>query len=72
VAHAVKVALGRGVDLAELSLAELQALNASIGPDVAEVLTLRGSMHARKVLGGTAPEQVRARIAAHLARLAAA
>ena len=29
-AHAVKIAIGRGVDLAELPLAELQALNASI------------------------------------------
>jgi argininosuccinate lyase len=69
VAHAVKIALQRGVDLAELPLAELQALNASIAGDVFEVLTLRGSMHARKVIGGTAPEQVRARVAAHRARL---
>jgi argininosuccinate lyase len=36
------------------------------------VLTLRGSMNARNIVGGTAPEQVRARIAAHRARLAAA
>ena len=69
VAHAVKIALQRGVDLAELPLAELQALNAGIGDDVFQVLTLRGSMHARQVIGGTAPEQVRARIAAHRARL---
>ena len=40
--------------------------------DVAGVLTLRGSMNARNGVGGTAPEQVRARIAAHRARLAAA
>ena len=72
VAHAVKVALGRGLDLAELPLAELQAIHPSIGADVAEVLTLRGSMTARNVVGGTAPAQVRARIAAHRARLAAA
>jgi argininosuccinate lyase len=76
VAHAVKVALskndGRGVDLAELTLAELQAIHPKIGDDVAGVLTLRGSMNARNIVGGTAPEQVRARIAAHRARLAAA
>jgi argininosuccinate lyase len=76
VAHAVKVALnkndGRGVDLADLTLAELQAIHPSIGADVAPVLTLRGSMNARNVIGGTAPAQVRARIAAHRARLAAA
>ena len=69
VALAVKIALQRGVDLAELPLAELQALNATIGADVFEVLTLRGSLHARDVLGGTAPAQVRARVAAHRARL---
>ncbi len=72
VAHAVKAALARGVDLAELTPAELQAIHPLIGADAAPVLTLRGSMHARGVVGGTAPEQVRTRIAAHQARLAAA
>ncbi len=71
VAHAVKVALQRGVDLAELPLAELQAFNPAIGPDVAQALTLQGSMGARRVLGGTAPEQVRAQVARHRARLSA-
>jgi argininosuccinate lyase len=33
------------------------------------VLSLRGSVDARNVLGGTAPVQVRAQIAAHRARL---
>jgi argininosuccinate lyase len=70
VAHAVKTALQRGVDLAELSLAELQAFNPAIGEDVFHVLTLRGSLNARNVLGGTAPAQVRAQIARHKARLA--
>jgi argininosuccinate lyase len=69
VAHAVKIALQRGVDLAELPLAELQALNPRIEADVLDVLTLRGSLHARNVLGGTAPAQVRARVAAHRQRL---
>jgi argininosuccinate lyase len=36
---------------------------------VAEVLTLRGSMGARRVIGGTAPEQVRAQIERHRRRL---
>ncbi len=70
VAHAVKIALGRGVDLAELPLAELQALQPRIDADVQQVLTLHGSLGARQVLGGTAPEQVRAQIARHRARLA--
>lgn len=69
VAHAVKTALGRGVDLAELSLAELQAIHAAIEADVAQVLTLRGSLNARNVVGGTAPAQVRAQVARHRARL---
>ena len=68
-AHAVKIAIQRGVDLAELPLAEMQALNASITADVAEVLTLRGSLNARNVLGGTAPAQVLQQVARHRARL---
>ncbi|MCP5287023.1 MAG: argininosuccinate lyase [Burkholderiaceae bacterium] len=69
VAHAVKVAIQRGVDLAELPLADLQAFNPAIEADVAEALTLQGSMGARRVLGGTAPEQVQAQIARHRVRL---
>ena len=71
VAHAVKIALARGVDLAELPLAELQSLNATIASDVAGVLTLRGSLNARNVLGGTAPAQVRLQIERHRQRLGA-
>lgn len=69
VAHAVKTAIGQGADLAELPLPALQTFHAAIGEDVYEVLTLRGSLQARKVLGGTAPEQVRVQIARHLQRL---
>jgi len=71
VAHAVKLAMGRGLDLAELSLAELQALNASITEDVAGVLTLQGSLNSRQVLGGTAPAQVQRQIERHRQRLGA-
>ena len=69
VAHAVKVALGRGVDLSELSLAELQAIDPRIGDDAFGVLTLEGSLNARNVLGGTAPAQVLAQVERHRARL---
>jgi len=69
VAHAVKVALQRGCDLAELPLADLRQFNAAIGEDVFQVLTLRGSLNARNLLGGTAPAQVRAQVARHRARL---
>jgi len=70
VAHAVKQAIASGVDLSELPLATLQGFHASITPDVFEVLTLRGSLNARNVLGGTAPAQVRQQIARHRQRLA--
>ncbi len=69
VAHAVKSALGKGVDLSELPLDELRAFNPAIGDDVYQVLTLRGSLNGRNVLGGTAPAQVRAQIERHRARL---
>ncbi|OYT99850.1 MAG: argininosuccinate lyase [Burkholderiales bacterium PBB1] len=69
VAHAVKHAIGQGVDLSALPLATLQGFHASITDDVFDVLTLRGSLNARNVLGGTAPAQVRAQIARHRSRL---
>ncbi len=70
VAHAVKTATQLRLDLAQLPLVELQRFNAAIEPDVYEVLSLRGSVNARDVLGGTAPRQVLAQIARHRARLA--
>jgi len=69
VAHAVKVALQEGVDLSQLPLTTLQGFHPSIGEEVFEVLTLRGSLQARNVLGGTAPAQVRAQVERHRARL---
>ena len=69
VAHAVKLGLQRGMDLSELPLETLQGFHPSIAEDVYQVLTLRGSLEARRVLGGTAPEQVRAQIARHRGRL---
>ncbi len=70
VAHAVKAAIASQMDLSELPLAVLQQFNPAIGEDVYGVLSLRGSLNARDVLGGTAPAQVRAQIARHRARLA--
>jgi argininosuccinate lyase len=70
VAHAVKQAIGQGVELSALPLATLQGFHAAIEDDVFEVLSLRGSLNARNVLGGTAPEQVRLQLARHRTRLA--
>jgi len=60
---AVKRAEALGVDLAELPLAELQALDPAITADVYEVLTPAASAASRKSYGGTAPDQVRAQVA---------
>ncbi len=70
VARAVKAAEVKGVDLSDLSLAELQAFSPVIADDVFAALTLEGSVAARKHIGGTAPERVLAEIALAKARLA--
>jgi argininosuccinate lyase len=74
VGRAVRLAAERGCDLAELTLEELQGFDARIGEEVFGLLTPKGSVDARNLLGGTAPAQVVARIAEareHLARVAA-
>ncbi|MCC7285329.1 MAG: argininosuccinate lyase [Burkholderiaceae bacterium] len=70
VAHAVKLALARGADLAELPLPDLRALHPQIADDARDALTLKGSLNARAVRGGTAPAQVRVQIERHRRRLA--
>ena len=70
VAHAVKRGIAQGRDLADLPLDTLKSFHAAIEQDVYAVLSLRGSLQARHVQGGTAPERVREQIAAHQARLA--
>jgi argininosuccinate lyase len=67
---AVKRAESLGVDLGQLPLAELQALHAGVTEEVYKVLTPEASCASRQSFGGTAPEQVRARIADWKARLA--
>jgi len=69
VARAVKAAEVKGVDLADLTLAELQAFSPVITEDVFASLTLEGSVAARKHVGGTAPERVREEIRLAKARL---
>ncbi|MDR0479264.1 MAG: argininosuccinate lyase [Burkholderiaceae bacterium] len=70
VARAVRAAQQQGCDLADLPLTALQGFHPGIDADVYEALTLRGSLAARATLGGTAPDQVRAQIGRHRARLA--
>jgi argininosuccinate lyase len=61
--HAVALAEKKGCDLAELSLEELQGINAAITADVFNVLTVEASVASRKSFGGTAPSEVRKQIA---------
>jgi argininosuccinate lyase len=60
---AVRRAEQRGVDLAQLSLAELRELSPLVDDDVFAALTLDGSLAARNHIGGTAPAQVLAAVA---------
>jgi argininosuccinate lyase len=61
--RAVKLAEEKGVALAALPLVELQAINPAINDSVFSVLTVDASVASRMSHGGTAPAQVRARIA---------
>ena len=69
VARAVRRADERGSELADLPLAELQALASEIDDDVFAALTLEGSIASRNHPGGTAPAQVRAALTEARARL---
>ena len=59
VALAVKHAVKKGCDLAELPLNELEKFSDKISKDVFSVLTLEGSLASRNHVGGTAPAQVK-------------
>ena len=69
VARAVREAIERGVDLAELPAETLHGFHPALGEAARAVLTLESSLAARRSAGGTAPERVREAIAAHRARL---
>jgi len=68
---AVKRAEALGVGLSQLPLEELQALHPGVTEAVYKVLSPEASCASRRSFGGTAPEQVRARIADWKARLGA-
>ena len=66
----VALAEARGVDLAGLSLAEMQGVEAGITADVFSVLTVEASVASRTSYGGTAPANVVREAAGWLAALA--
>ncbi|MDS4021481.1 MAG: argininosuccinate lyase [Candidatus Competibacter sp.] len=59
VGKAVRLGVETGRDLAEMKLEELRQFSPLIEDDVFAVLSLDGSVAARDVLGGTAPDRVR-------------
>ena len=56
----VKMAEEKGCDLSDLSLEEMQSVEAGITADVFSVLTPEASVASRTSFGGTAPDKVRA------------
>ena len=54
----VRLAEARGVELADLSDAELAQASSMLTPEVRAVLTVEGSVNARQGRGGTAPARV--------------
>ena len=67
----VALAEGKGVDLADLSLAEMQSVHAGITDNVFSVLTVDASVASRTSFGGTSPVNVAREAAQWLAVLPA-
>ena len=70
VGEAVAYGVKHELDLSDMSLEQLQGFSSHIRQDVFEVLTLEGSVNARKHIGGCAPEAVDAAIKRAANRLA--
>ncbi|HCI45954.1 MAG TPA: argininosuccinate lyase, partial [Rhodospirillaceae bacterium] len=66
----VSLAEQRGVDLAELSLEDMQGVEPNINDAVFTVLTVDASVASRMSFGGTAPDNVRQAVRDARARLA--
>ncbi len=61
--NAVNLAETKGLDISELSLADLQSIDSRIGEGVVTLLDNRASMNARKSEGGTSTERTLEQIA---------
>ena len=66
----VRLAEDKGVDIAELTLADMQSVEPRITADIFGVLTVQASVASRTSHGGTAPANVAAQATAWLERLA--
>ncbi|MGB8383876.1 MAG: argininosuccinate lyase [Dermatophilaceae bacterium] len=68
----VRVCEGRGIELWDLSDADLAAVSPHLGPRVRDVLSVQGSLASRNGHGGTAPDRVREQLASAQEAIAAA
>jgi len=66
----VQVCEARGIELADLSDADLSAVSERLTPQVREVLTVEGSLASRSAVGGTAPVRVAEQLEAAQAKAA--
>jgi argininosuccinate lyase len=68
----VRLCEARGIDLSELSDADLAAISPELTPEVRDVLSVAGSITSRSARGGTAPDRVRQQLSLVAAQVAAA
>jgi argininosuccinate lyase len=71
IGNAVRFALEKGVELNDLTLAELRAFGPEFAEDFFSAVTLTATLDCHDVVGGTAREQVRKALAAASERIAA-
>jgi argininosuccinate lyase len=58
--RAVKLAESKGIELSQLTPADLQTIDARLTPEILKVLTVEAAAASRNSYGGTAPDNVRA------------
>ncbi|MES2663786.1 MAG: argininosuccinate lyase [Pseudomonadota bacterium] len=69
VGRIVSLAIQKNCELTDISLMDMQAICSIIAQDVFAVITVEGSVAARNIIGGTAPNQVRHQTQLHRKRL---
>jgi argininosuccinate lyase len=71
IGNAVRFAIEKGVELGDLTLAELRQFGPEFGEDFYAAVTLEATLDCHDVIGGTARERVRTALAAASQRIAA-
>ncbi len=70
IGHAVRFAMEKGVELGDLTLAELRSFGPEFAEDFFSAITLQATLDCHNVIGGTACERVREALAAASRRIA--